>query len=76
MILDAEGEVLLNARSGMVVRGVAVMAALAARAMLRENILIVVRMTQGEDVVGIRRQSCSQRPSERKLLETSDAVPR
>lgn len=61
VILDAEAEVLLNARSGIMVRGVAVVAALAARAMLRENILDEARMTEAVDVFGIRSQGLTSR---------------
>lgn len=42
VILDAAAEVLLSRRTGVTMRGVAAVAAVAARARLRENILYAV----------------------------------
>lgn len=42
VILDAAAEVLLSRRTGIAVRGTAAVAAVAARARLRENILYVI----------------------------------
>lgn len=51
VILDAEAEVLLNTRSGIVVRGAAAVAAVAARARFRENILwVVIVVRAGKEV--------------------------
>lgn len=49
--MDAEAEVLLNTRSGIVVRGAAAVAAVAARARFRENILwVVIVVRAGKEV--------------------------
>lgn len=49
MVLDAAAEVLLSRRTGIVVRGLAIAAAVAARARLRENILCMVVRNRSEE---------------------------